>query len=159
MDTHEELASAGDENGIDLIILIGDKPANTRAETDERYGQPSSRPAGTIGECFPENTPVYFEDELERLQKSKIPLVAFYVGESYEYYNTNTEFQRYAKGTGEGQNKGASGFLDVNASNAHEVVFKSITEKVLSAYARNDNTKRSKLLQAFADYEKGYSQS
>lgn len=110
---------AGGET-IDQVILIGDRPPNTRSEVSRKrsdeHGESYWR-----GTAF--STATYYEDELNVLTGggSPVPVHGYYVDSSAQ-----AAFSEIAR-----RSQGQAGYLDVNSPNSAEVLTNLVTESIL----------------------------
>ncbi|CAF3079102.1 unnamed protein product [Rotaria sp. Silwood2] len=103
---------------ITQVILIGDAPPNTRNEVKIKRKQFGEQ--YWLGTKFQQET--YYENELEHLKISKIPVHAFYVE-----HRAKSVFQKIAQNTG-----GRCEMLDINSSAGAKMLTDLVTEEILN---------------------------
>ena len=109
---------------IDQIILIGDKPANT---WDEVKSKRQKRGEYYWGNTSKFTQPVYYQDELKKLQDRKVKIHAFYVN-----VVAKSCFEEISYKTG-----GKSKFLDVNSEKGEIFLTDLVTTEILTAIDPN----------------------
>jgi hypothetical protein len=107
---------------VTQMILIGDAPPNSREETN-------SKRAGRVlySTHARYSTPVYFEEQLEKIRENKIRINSFYVAE-----RAKSEFERIAQRTG-----GSSEALDVHSSTAADNLTNIVSTNILKDIGDN----------------------
>ena len=123
---------AEEEDGLTQVILVGDAPANTRQEVitgREMHGE-------FYWAKTPFATPVFTDEEAEKLGRADIPVHCFYVAEA-----AKDSFQEIASATG-----GECYLLDVNSEEGAALLTDVVSESILNTVGGADlvNAYRSK---------------
>ena len=101
---------------VSQVILIGDKPPNTRQEVTSKRSQTGFNG----GTNWAEGT--YYEDELQHIIDAEIPVHAFYVNA-----HAKVAFQDIAART-----QGSTGELDISSGKGAELLTSLVTKRILS---------------------------
>jgi len=122
---HANLLSEED-NTLAQIVLIGDRPPNTREEVVYKRARALQEKdyhyRGTIGE-----TSTYWEDELAKLSEKEIPVHAFHVKDY-----AKESFEEIARRTG-----GECGFLDIESESGADTLTGVVSRKLLLGIGGN----------------------
>ena len=111
------VSESNTQNSISQVILIGDAPANTKADINKKREN--------LGEAYwaktKLNKPTYYEYELDNLKQKNIPVHAFYLTSFAE-----NDFRKIAKETG-----GRCEYLDIHSTDGAKLLTDFVTEEIL----------------------------